>query len=141
MAAPWGYSLYPFSRPKFLFSSHFHFSLTFRTGFHIPYSDVIAATVQAQPTNLASIRWGYVSNDATNYNILDCLAVRAAHGRNLLTEETTPFVHLGFIATGLAAIFQFPSHLFRRYIPVQISHADLLLNKLDRSHVLHLKLN
>ena len=83
----------------------FHFSPTLRTGFHIPYPDVIAATIQAEATDLASIRWGYIGYDATNYNVLDCLAVRAAHWGNLLTKETAPLVNFSFILTSLTAIF------------------------------------
>jgi hypothetical protein len=89
----------------------FHFTLTLRTGFHVPYPDVIAAAIQAKPSDFTPIRWGYVCNDASNDNILNRLAVRAAHGRNLLAKESTAFVHFGFIPTSFAAIFQFPCHL------------------------------
>ena len=99
-----------YSRPELSFSSLFHFSLALRTGFHIPYPDVIAATVQAQATDLTPVRWGNVGDDTTDHNVLDSLAVRATHRGNLLTEEAAPFVYLSFIPTSLTAIFQFPSH-------------------------------
>ena len=123
-------------RPELLFSSWFHIALTLDlrlsvlslgrvdasitllsltrtlgTGFHIPYPDVIAATVQAEATDLASIRWGYIGYDAANYDVLYRLAVRTDHWGNLLAEEATPLVHLGFIPTLFATIFQFPGHL------------------------------
>ena len=98
-------------RPELLFTSWFHIALTLWTGFHIPYPDVIAATIQAKATDLASIRWGYIGYDTANYDVLDSLAVRATHWGDLLAEEATSLVHLGFILTLFAAIFQFPGHL------------------------------
>ena len=57
----------------------------------VPNPDIIAATLQAQTTNLATIRGGYVCYDATHYYILDGLTVWAGHGSYLLTA-------LGFAA-------------------------------------------
>jgi hypothetical protein len=76
----------------------------------IPDPDTITAAVQAQTAHLASVRWRYIGNDAANHDILNRLTVRTRHRCNLLPEESTTLVHLGFIATGLAAVFQFPSH-------------------------------
>ena len=98
------------SCPKLLFACIFHFALTLRTGLHIPDTDVIAATLQAQTAHLTSERWGYVCNDTTHHKVLDGMAMIARYGRYLLTEQTAPFVHLSLIATGLTAIFPFPCH-------------------------------
>ena len=76
----------------------------------VPYPDVIAAALQTQAAHLASVRWCHVGNDATHHDILDGLTVRARHRRNLLTKEPATFIHLSLVATGFAAIFQFPSH-------------------------------
>ena len=78
---------------------------------HIPFPDVIAATLQTQPTHLASVGWGDVGNDTSHYDILDGLAVRTRHLNNLLTKEATPLIDIGLVATVFAAIFQFPCHL------------------------------
>ena len=100
-----------YSCPKLLFSCFFHFALAFRTGLAIPYSDVFAAALQAQTAHLASVGWSHVGNDTTHHDVLDGMAVWAEHGCNLLTEQATSLIHLSFISTGLAAIFQFPGHL------------------------------
>jgi hypothetical protein len=120
--------------PKLFFSGFLHFSLTLRTGFHVPYPDVLAAAVQAKPPHLAPIRWGYVGDDAANYNVLNGLAVRTIHWGNLLSKEATPFVHLGFIPTSLAAIFQLPCHLLLIFLNgykitriISYSHGKLLI--------------
>ena len=98
--------------PEFLFPGFFHFSLALGTGLLVPYTDVITATLQTEATYLASVRRSHIGNDTTHHNVLDSLAVRAEHGRNLLTEQTTSLIHLGLVAAGLTAIFQFPCHLF-----------------------------
>ena len=45
------------------------------------------------------------------------MAVRARHGCNLLAEQSASLIHLSFIATGLAAIFQFPGHSIKQFLP------------------------
>ena len=97
-------------RPELFFARFFHLALTFRTGVLIPYPDVIATAVQAQTTYLTSVRWSHIGNNATDDDVLDGLAIRARHGRNFLTKETTAFIYLGFVATCLTVIFQFPCH-------------------------------
>jgi hypothetical protein len=84
--------------------------VTFGASVQIPDADIVAATVETEPAHLAPVGWGHIGDDASDYNILDGLAVRARHGRDLLTKETTPLVYLSLIPTGIAAIFQFPSH-------------------------------
>ena len=76
----------------------------------IPDADVVAATVETEPADLAPVGWCHIGDDASDYNILDGLAVWAQHRRNLLTEEAAPLVYLSLIPTCIAAIFQFPSH-------------------------------
>ena len=88
----------------------FHFALTLGTGLMVPYLDIIAATLQTQTAHLTSVGRSHVGNDATHHNVLDGMAVRTRHRSNLLTKEPAPLVHLGFVATLLTAIFQFPSH-------------------------------
>ena len=97
--------------PKFFLACLFHLALALRASVLIPNPDVIAATLQTQSAHLASVRRSHIGNYATNNNVLDGLAVRACHGRNLLPEEPAPLVHLSLIAALLTAIFQFPSHL------------------------------
>jgi hypothetical protein len=43
------------SRPKLLFACVFHLSLTLGTGLLIPETDIVAAALQAQATDLASV--------------------------------------------------------------------------------------
>jgi len=97
-------------RPELFLASRLHLALTLWTGMFIPQSDVITAALQTQTANLTSIGRCHVGNDATYHDVLDGLAVRTRHGRNLLTKEPTSFVHLGLVAALSAAIFQFPSH-------------------------------
>ena len=78
----------------------------------VPYSDMLAAALQTEPADLASIGRCHVGYDPTHHNVLDGLAVRTQHGTDLLAEESSAFVHLGFVATLAAAIFEFPSHFF-----------------------------
>jgi hypothetical protein len=73
---------------------------------------MIAATLQTEPADLASIGRCHVCNNPTHHDVLDALAVGTRHGTYLLAEESSAFVHLGFVATFLTAIFEFPSHFF-----------------------------
>ena len=43
--------------------------------------------------------------------VLDGMTVWAEHGRNMLTEQAAPLIHLSFVAADITAIFQFPSHI------------------------------
>ena len=99
------------SCPELLFSRIFHLPLAFGTGSLVPDTDVVAATLQAQSPHLASVGRGYVSNDPTHDDVLDGLAIRTRHSRDLLTEQTTPLIRLGFITAGFTVIFPFPSHM------------------------------
>jgi hypothetical protein len=78
----------------------------------VPYSDMLAAALQTKPADLASVRGCHVCNDTAHHNVLDALAVWTRHGTDLLAEESSAFVHLGFVATLATAIFEFPSHFF-----------------------------
>ena len=99
-----------YSCPKLLFASFFHFALTLGAGLHVPYTDILAAALQTQPTHLASIGRSHVGNDTTHHDVLDGLTVRTEHGRNLLAEQATSLIHLSLVATDLTTIFQFPRH-------------------------------
>jgi len=98
------------SGPILFFARWLHGSLTLWTGMLVPYPNIIAAAVQAQPSHLAPVRWRHVGNDAANYNVLNGLAVGTGHGRYLLTKETASLINFSFIPTILTTIFQFPSH-------------------------------
>ncbi len=98
------------SRPEFFLACWFHLALTFGAGVLIPDADVVAATVETKPANFAPVGWRHIGDDASDYNILDRLAVWARHGCDLLAEEAAPLVNLSLIPTRGAAIFQFPSH-------------------------------
>jgi len=99
------------SCPELLFSCIVHYALTLRAGFHVPYPDMVAAALQAQPPYLTPVGRGDIGYDASHDDILNGLAVRARHGRNLLAEQPAPFIHLSLIAASLTAIFTFPSHI------------------------------
>jgi len=73
---------------------------------------MIAATLQTEPADLTSVRRCHVGNNPAHHDVLDALAVGTRHGTNLLAEESSAFVHVGFVATQAAAIFEFPSHFF-----------------------------
>ena len=90
----------------------------------VPYADFVAAALQTEPAHLTSIGRCHVGrsssarllpegrkNDTSHHDVLDALAVRTQHGTDFLAEESSAFVHLGFIATFFAAIFKFPSHI------------------------------
>ena len=121
--------------PKIFFASILHFALTLRTGLHIPNPDVIAATLQAQTTYLASVGRGYISNDTTYHDVLDGMAVRAEHGRNLLTEQPSSLIHLSLVTTGLTAIFSFPRHLLNSFTSLLLNSL-LNLRKLSQLNIL-----
>ena len=103
--------LWRYLRPKLLVASGFHSFLALGTGALIPYPDAVATAVQTQAPHLTPIRWCHIGDDAANHKILYGLAIWARHSRDLLSEEPSPFIYLGFIAASPTAIFQFPSHL------------------------------
>lgn len=77
----------------------------------VPHPDVVAAALQTESADFASIRRSYIGNNPAHHDVLDALAVRARYGTDLLSEESSAFVNLGFVATLAAAIFEFPSHI------------------------------
>ena len=87
-----------------------HLALALRTGFHIPDANLVAATLEAQASDLAPVGRGDVGDDAPDDEVLNRLAVGTRHGHNLLPEETAPLIRLGLIAALLTAIFPFPGH-------------------------------
>ncbi len=86
-------------RPELFFAGIFHFSLAFWTGVLVPEADVIAATLQAETADLAAIGGGDIGYDTSHDDVLHRLAVGAAHGCDLLTEESSTLVDLCFITT------------------------------------------
>jgi len=110
-------------RPEFLFTREHHLTATFRAGAHIPWPDSIAAAVQTQSSSLAAERWCHISNDATDDQLLNGLAVGAAHGCDVLSEQPVSLVDFGLIAALFALIFLLPRHvrlisrlLLQRYV-------------------------
>jgi len=101
--------------PELFLARSLHLALTFRAGMLVPHPDMIAAAVQAEPPYLTPVRRGHIGDDTPHHDVLDRLAIGARHGCDLLAEEPTTFVHLGLIATGCAAIFQFPGH-YQTYV-------------------------
>ena len=75
--------------PKLFFSGLMHFTLALRTGMPVPDSDMLAATLQTKPADLASVRGCHVCNDTAHHNVLDALAVGTRHGTDLLAEESS----------------------------------------------------
>ena len=98
------------SGPELLLACRFHCSLALGAGLFVPDADIVAAAVQTETANFASIGRRHIGNDTSNHDVLDGLAVRTTHGSDLLAEEAAAFVDLCLIATGLTAIFQFPGH-------------------------------
>jgi hypothetical protein len=84
--------------------------LALGTGLLVPDADVVAAAVQAETAYFAPIGRRYIGNDTPNHDVLNGLAVRTAHGGNLLAEEAAALVDLSLIATDFTTIFQFPGH-------------------------------
>lgn len=82
------------------------------TGVHVPSHDPIAPATQAQSAGLTAEGWSDIAYHAADYKVLDGLAVRAAHGGDMLSEEPFSLEGLGFIAAGLAFVFYSPSHTF-----------------------------
>lgn len=76
----------------------------FGTGIHVPDVYLITAALQAQTAYLAPIRGCNIGDDATHDDIQNRLTVRTRHSRDLLTEQTAALIHLGLVATVLAAI-------------------------------------
>ena len=68
--------------------------------------------MEAQATHLAAERGSHVADDAPNDKVLDALAVGTTYGYNLLTEESAPFVVVGFVATLATAICFLPGQSF-----------------------------
>ena len=96
--------------PELLFACFLHRSLALGAGFLVPDADVVAAAVQAETAYFAPVGRRHISNNTPNYDVLNGLAVRTAHGGNLLAEKATTLVDLSFITTDFTTIFQFPGH-------------------------------
>lgn len=86
-------------RPELFFASGLHFALAFGAGVFVPDADVVAATVEAQTAYLTAIGGGDIGYDTSHDDVLHRFAVGAAHGCDLLTEESSTLVDLCFITT------------------------------------------
>jgi len=109
-------SIFHLLSPELFLAGVFHFSLATGTSLAVPQTDAVAATMEAQATHLAAERGGHVADDAPDDKVLDALAVGTTHGYNLLTEESAPFVVVGFVATLATTICFLPgqSLFFKR---------------------------
>lgn len=96
--------------PELLFLCISHCSTAFRTGVAIPSSDAVAATAQTKTAYLRTERRCYVADDSTNHQILNRVAVGARYRRDMLSEESFPFIRLRLISAFSASVFPFPSH-------------------------------
>ena len=105
------------SRPELLLARFLHPALALGTCSLIPDTYLVTAALQAQSAHLAPVGWCDIGDDATHDDVLNRLAVRTRHRRNLLTKQTTTLIYLGLVAAVLAAILQFPSHAFIRLSP------------------------
>ena len=83
--------------PKLLLACKLHHSTAFWTCFLVPYTDALTATMQAEPANLASKRWGYIGNDATHHQMLDGLAVGTTDCGYFLTKQASALIKFGFV--------------------------------------------
>ena len=97
--------------PKLFLSRLLHLALALGACMPVPHPDVVAAALQTESADFASIRRSYIGNNPAHHDVLDALAVWARYGTDLLSEESSAFVNLGFVATLAAAIFEFPSHI------------------------------
>ena len=84
-------------RPEFFVVRGLHVALAFGTGTLVPGADFVAATVEAQTPCLAAEGGGDIADDTTYDDVLNRLAVRTTHGRDLLTEESLSLVNLSLI--------------------------------------------
>ena len=84
-------------RTELFVAGGLHLSFAFGTGMLVPDADLVAAAVEAQPTYLTAIGGGNIGDDASDDDVLHRLAVRAVHGYDLLTEESSSLVNLSFI--------------------------------------------
>lgn len=85
-------------RPEFFVVRGLHVALAFGTGTLVPGADFVAATVEAQTSCLAAKGGGDIADNTTYDDVLNRLAVRTTHGRDLLTEEALSFVNLSLIS-------------------------------------------
>lgn len=60
--------------------------------------------MQAQTADAAAERGCDIANDATDNKVLNALAVGTTDGDDLLSEESTAFIIVGFVATLGAAV-------------------------------------
>ena len=80
-----------------MFTGIFHVPMTTGTGALVPYLDVGTAAAEAETAYLTAERGGYIGDDTANYNVLYRVAVWAKHRTDLLAEQTTTLVDIGFI--------------------------------------------
>ena len=76
----------------------------------VPKGDAVASAMQAQTADAAAERGGDIANDATDNKVLNALAVGTTDGDDLLSEESTAFIIVGFVATLGAAVGFLPRH-------------------------------
>ena len=96
--------------PEFYFLGGFHLSLAAGTGVMVPKGDAVASAMQAQTADAAAERGCDIANDATDNKVLNALAVGTTDGDDLLSEESTAFIIVGFVATLGAAVGFLPRH-------------------------------
>ena len=101
--------------PELLFLRICHCSTAFRTSVAIPSSDAVAATAQTKTAYLRTERLCYVADDSTNHQILNRVTVGTTDGRDVLSEESFPFVSLRLISAFSTSVFPFPSHYLLSY--------------------------
>ena len=106
-------------RPKRFFARKYHFSLTFRTSLFVPYPDVVASAIQAKSSHFTSIRRRNISNDATDNDILDGVAIRTTHGSDALAKQSLSFIVLRLVSARFTTICFLPSH-FKSHLSIEI---------------------
>ena len=82
--------------------------MTTGTGALVPYLDVGTAAAETEPTYLTAERGGYIGDDAAYYDVLYRVAVWAIHRTDLLAEQTTTLVDIGFITARGTTVFLLP---------------------------------
>ncbi len=106
-------------RPKRLFARKYHFSLTFRASLFVPYPDVVASAIQAKSSHFTSIRRRNISDDATDNDILDGVAIRTTHGSDALAKQPLSFIVLRLVSARFTTICFLPSH-FKSHLSIEI---------------------
>jgi len=75
------------SGPELFFAGVLHLALTLWTGLHVPDTNPVAATLQAQTAHFAPVGRCDIGDDAAHDDVLNRMAVGTRHRHDLLTSS------------------------------------------------------